>query len=215
MKEIVIWGATGQAKVLHEFITGEYEIIALIDQNKEVISPFAQVPLFHSWKEFQTKLDQTLSNEKFFAVAIGGIYRGRERQQIHELLVAAGLKPANLIHPEAYIASDALMGEGNQIMAKAVLCAEVKIGSQCLINTAATVDHESLLGNGVHICPGAHLLGDVHIGNYVTVGAGAIILPHIKVGEGAVIGAGSVVLEDVAPNTVMVGNPGKIIKQLE
>lgn len=53
----------------------------------------------------------------------------------------------------------------------------------------------------------------LNIGNDVWIGANAIILPSVNtIGNGAVIGAGAVVTKDVAPYTVVAGNPAKIIK---
>lgn len=56
---------------------------------------------------------------------------------------------------------------------------------------------------------------DVHICRNAWIGAGAIILPGVTVGENAVVGAGSVVTKDVPANTVAVGNPAKVIKELD
>lgn len=54
----------------------------------------------------------------------------------------------------------------------------------------------------------------IEIGNDVWIGGGAILCPGVKVGEAAVIGAGSVVTKDVPPNTVVAGNPCKVIKNM-
>jgi UDP-2-acetamido-3-amino-2,3-dideoxy-glucuronate N-acetyltransferase len=48
-----------------------------------------------------------------------------------------------------------------------------------------------------------------------SIGAGAIIICGNTIGEGALVGAGSVVTKDVPPNTVVVGNPAKIIKKVK
>lgn len=55
--------------------------------------------------------------------------------------------------------------------------------------------------------------GPVTIGNDVWVGARAIILSGVTIGDGAVIGAGAVVTRDVAPYSVMVGNPAKAVRK--
>ena len=55
--------------------------------------------------------------------------------------------------------------------------------------------------------------GDVIIGNDVWIGYGANILSGVKVGDGAVIGAFSLVTKDVAPYTVVGGNPAKEIRK--
>ncbi len=55
----------------------------------------------------------------------------------------------------------------------------------------------------------------ITIGDDVWVGGGVIILPGITIGEHAVVGAGSVVTKDVAPYTVVAGNPAKMVRKLE
>lgn len=54
----------------------------------------------------------------------------------------------------------------------------------------------------------------VHIGKNAWIGAGATILPGITVGDNAVVGAASVVTRDVAPDTIVVGNPARFIKRI-
>ena len=57
--------------------------------------------------------------------------------------------------------------------------------------------------------------GRVEIKHDAWIGAGVIILPNITIGEYAIVGAGSVVTKDVPPKSVVVGNPAKVIKQLD
>ena len=47
------------------------------------------------------------------------------------------------------------------------------------------------------------------------IAAGAIICPGVTIGENSVVAAGAVVTKDVADNTVVGGNPAKIIKHIE
>lgn len=54
----------------------------------------------------------------------------------------------------------------------------------------------------------------VTIGKNCWIGAGAIVLPGVTIGDNVVIGAGSVVTKDVAPNSVAVGNPCKVIREI-
>ena len=52
----------------------------------------------------------------------------------------------------------------------------------------------------------------VHIGDKVWIGARAIVLSGVSIGEGAVVGCGSVVTKDVAPWTVVAGNPARLVR---
>ncbi len=51
-----------------------------------------------------------------------------------------------------------------------------------------------------------------YVGNDVWIGHGAIIIAGVKIGDGAIVAAGSVVTKDVAPCTIVGGNPAKFIK---
>ena len=61
---------------------------------------------------------------------------------------------------------------------------------------------------------GLELGKNIEIGDDTWIGGGAIICPGIKIGQRAVIGAGSVVTKNVLPDTVVAGNPCKVIKNL-
>ena|ERR1700722_16857056 len=47
-----------------------------------------------------------------------------------------------------------------------------------------------------------------------SIGSGATILSNLTVGENAIVGAGSVVTRDVPPNTIVVGNPAKVLRSI-
>jgi maltose O-acetyltransferase len=55
----------------------------------------------------------------------------------------------------------------------------------------------------------------VDIGKRVFVGAGAIILPGSRIGDDAIVGAGAVVRGDVPARTLVVGNPAKVVSDVE
>ncbi len=55
--------------------------------------------------------------------------------------------------------------------------------------------------------------GNTVIGNDVWIGQNAVILPGVTIGDGAIIGANSVVGSDIAPYTIVAGNPAKAIRK--
>jgi len=55
--------------------------------------------------------------------------------------------------------------------------------------------------------------GDTVIGNDVWIGQNAVILPGVHIGDGAIIGANSVVGSNVAPYTIVIGNPVKVLRK--
>jgi sugar O-acyltransferase (sialic acid O-acetyltransferase NeuD family) len=210
MKEIIFWGATGQAIVLHDFIErAGYRLVALFDKNKELNSPFQNIPLFNS-----EELDSWISagNKNIhFAIAIGGS-NGMDKMNLHEKLVEKGLLPATLIHDSAFVSGEAELGDGCQVLAQAAVIARTKLGRSCIVNTAASVDHECILGDAVHVAPGARVAGCVEIGSYSFIGTGAVVMPRIKIGENVIVGAGAVVTKNISSGKVAYGNPAKVIR---
>lgn len=55
----------------------------------------------------------------------------------------------------------------------------------------------------------------IKIGNNVFIGMNSTILPGVQIGDNVIIGAGTVVRGNVPPNSVLIGNPGKVIGNIQ
>lgn len=124
------------------------------------------------------------------------------------------------------------MGPGSLVYAPLTVVRPhmVKIGrysivmNGCLMMAAGGIT----IGDYVQIAANVQLISNNHdlqdrmiitckpvtIGHRVWIGAGSIILPGVTVGENAVVGAGSVVTKDVPPDTIVAGNPARIIRRI-
>ena len=120
----------------------------------------------------------------------------------------------NVIHPSSTISPYATVGEGNMILHGTIIQAASRIGNHVILNTGSQVDHDCIIGDFVHIAPGAILCGGVQVGEGSLIGTGAIIIPGKKVGAWSVIGAGSVVIDNIPDYVVAVGNTAKVIKRV-
>ncbi|MGH9395764.1 MAG: acetyltransferase [Terriglobia bacterium] len=210
LKRIVFWGATGHAKVLRELTDRlGYNLVAIFDNDTEVQPPFSDVPIYYTEAGFREWKSKNGDLETAGLVAIGGA-RGRDRADIQRFFERNGVQPITAVHPTAFVASNAVLSKGCQVLANASVCAEAVIGEASIVNTSASVDHESVLGRGVHIAPGAALAGCVRVGDYSLVGIGAVVLPRIKIGSNVIVGAGAVVTKDIPDGKVAFGNPARI-----
>lgn len=214
-KKCFFWGVAGQAKVLNEFISDfGYRLTWLFDNNPKIPNKVEGVPVLGSWKDFFAWTKKTKKPENIgFLVAIGGIEMGKVRVELQEKISKEGFKPLTVWHSSSYIAKNAKIGAGSQILAHATICAGTRLGKACIVNTGAQIDHDCVIEDGVHIMPGAILAGEVAVERFASIGSGAVILPKVTVGEGAIVGAGTVVTKNVKPYTVVVGVPARVLRK--
>jgi acetyltransferase-like isoleucine patch superfamily enzyme len=86
---------------------------------------------------------------------------------------------------------------------------EVVIGDDTLIAWDVVIMDRSYHALG----PGPEQPEPVRIGRRVWVGCRSTILPGVEIGDGAVVAAGSVVTKDVAPRTLVAGNPARVVRE--
>ncbi|HHX8350777.1 TPA: sugar O-acetyltransferase [Vibrio diabolicus] len=82
-----------------------------------------------------------------------------------------------------------------------------------------------MIGPNVTLCTAGHPIDaatrytyeefakPIYIADKVWIGANVVVLPGVSIGFGAVVGAGSVVTKDVPENTVVIGNPARVVKE--
>ena len=88
----------------------------------------------------------------------------------------------------------------------------ITIGEGCLFGPAVTI---ATVGHPINPNYRAYMYADgVTIGNNVWVGGGVTICPGVTIGENSVIGAGSVVVHDIPANSIAVGNPARVLRQI-
>lgn len=145
------------------------------------------------------------------AGAVIAIGHNATRLRLAEVARAAGLALPTLVHPAALVSAHARLGEGVQVMARAVIGPEASLGALCLINTGAIVEHECVLAAGVHLGPGTVLCGGVLIGALSLIGAGVTVAPGQRIGADAVVGAGAAVAGPVPDGARFGGVPARPI----
>lgn len=201
-----VWGGKSKLRILLPYL------MSMIRRPDYVFDPFLESMEFpidghHFTDESEISRYATLCDA--FVVAIGGQH-GKRRCEIAELLKSDyGLRPLMMLHPKSYVCDTAKFGEGLMMMPGSVIHSYTSLGSQCIVNTNASIDHECQIGNGVHFMGGSVCTGRVRIGDYATIGSNATILPDLEVGEGAFIGAGAVVTKNVPDGAVVVGVPAR------
>ena len=117
-----------------------------------------------------------------------------------------------------------------EIQKNAFIGKNCKIQSHSFICEGVTIEDEAFVGHGVMFINDKYPRSTTESGGLQTeedwkvvptlikrrasIGSNATILCGVTVGEGAIVGAGSVVTEDVPPETIVAGNPAKVIRKI-
>jgi len=137
----------------------------------------------------------------------------------HRQAIVAELDDLGITHrpavldPTTPMAASVMVAEGVFVNAGGVIGGEVQLERFVLVNRGTSIGHHSVLEAFSTVGPGVTIPAAVLIESGAFIGAGAVLAPSVRVGRNSVVGAGAVVVRDVEPNTVVVGNPAKVIRR--
>ena len=199
MRKLAIIGASGHGRVVADIArkNGYSEIVFLDDD--ENIHECGGYPV----------IGKSVEAGMIDADVIVGIGNASVRRRIQESIPDEKL--IILIHPDAVVEEDIVIGTGTVVMAGTVINPGARIGKGCIINTCSCVDHDCEVGDYVHIAVGSHLCGTVSVGNGTWIGAGATVSNNVSICSNCMIGAGSIVVKNIDLAGTYFGVPARSI----
>ncbi len=169
--------------------------------------------VFGDWEDIQPTLDANKDN--IVDVVIENDCRNSAIPLLDTKNVKARIEPGSIIREQVEIGDNAV------IMMGAIINIGAVIGSGTMIDMGAILGGRATVGKNCHVGAGAVLAGVVEppsaspviVEDDVLIGANAVVLEGVRIGQNSVVAAGSIVVEDVPPNSVVAGIPGRVIKQ--
>jgi len=205
--KIFIFGASGHGKVVIDIIEkqGIYEIAFLVDDNSAL-----KGSRFFGYDVIGGREDllSLSARPSHCIVAVGN---NQFRSAIASWLEEKSFQFISAAHPTACLGRGVFVDAGSVIMASAVVNSDSHVGRNVIINTRASIDHDCIIEDNVHLAPGTTLCGAVRVGGSTFVCAGATVIPNISIGKNVTIAAGATVIKNVPDNVTVAGVPARVI----
>jgi sugar O-acyltransferase (sialic acid O-acetyltransferase NeuD family) len=194
-----IHGAGGHAHV----------IASLLDARAIFVVPEPQGPEQIRDVEFFERIDQYRGSDIYI-----GIGDNADRRRIFERYQVLGVRVATCVAPNAFVARDAVLGQGVLLCPGAVVNSRAVLGDNTIVNTLSSVDHDCFLGSHSQVTAGVTFGGWVRVGENCFFGVKSAVVPRVTIGKGVVVMAGALVTQSLPDGVLAGGSPARALRQL-
>lgn len=216
MKKIIILGTGGNCIDILDAIneinllaqTPVYDCIGFLDD-----TPDNQNKEFYGVKVIGQLTDAAKFTDTFFVNGIGSPLNFWKKGVIINKTGIPFERFETIIHPSAVVSKMSTIGFGTVVLQNVVIASNVKIGNHVIILPNSILSHDDIVGDYTCITGGVCISGGVVIGSSCYIGTNSTIIGNITIGDNSMIGMGSVLLNNVEANSVMIGNPAKLLRK--
>lgn len=204
MKDIFVFGIGHHPNAVIDVAiqTGNFKIRGIVREDPETRTFNAECLNWAQLRESDVRAGVVAYNDNFM----------RARKVAEILREFPDFEFVTLVHPSAQIGEDVEIGPGSVIMPGAIINVGSQVSAHVIVNTRASIDHESRVGDYASLAPAATLCGLVEVGESTAIGPGATVIHRVKIGAHTVIGAGTVVVRDIPSHVVAYGNPCRAVR---
>lgn len=216
MKKLVIFGGRGIGMIATSIANdlGYFKVLGFLNDVEQIgsmVGRHNKVPVIGKTEDYINYLDD---KDTYFFIGYVGL---QNEKQVYEKISALKIPPerfATLIHPTAIIPKGfCSIGNGVLIAPLAIVSPDTTIGDNCMLLANSILGHDATMERFAHIGSNSVIGGKVLLGKAVHIGTNATLRENITIGDYALVGAGSVVLQSVEENTIVAGNPARLLRK--
>jgi sugar O-acyltransferase (sialic acid O-acetyltransferase NeuD family) len=198
-RKVYIHGAGGHAHVM----------ASLLDARPTFVVPDPVGPDQIRDVEFFERIDEFRGQDIYV-----GIGDNADRRRLFERHRSLGVRVATCVAPNAFVARDAVLGEGVLLCPGAVVNSRAVLGDNTIVNTLSSVDHDCVLGNHSQVTAGVTFGGWVRVGENCFFGVKSAVVPRVTIGNDVVVMAGALVTQSLPDGVLAGGSPARALRQI-
>ena len=162
--KLISMGAGGYGRVVAELAeqTGKYNQILFLDDNSTDEKVIGKCEAYECH----------IAEDTEFYVAFGA---NAFRMNWLNTLMDNGANIATIIHPTAYVSPTAKIGVGSAVLPKAIVNTNTVVNKGVIVNCGAAIDHDCIIGDGVHVCLNAVVKAENNIPELLKIEACTVI----------------------------------------
>jgi len=170
-------------------------------------SPHRNEDAVSNWPALGTEDTYEFKPNDYVVIAIG---EPKIRRKIGMKLIERGAKFFNIIHPTAFLAETAKIGQGVIIGPSCYVASKTVLHDQVVMHATSQVGHDSNLEAYSVLCPYSALSGFCNVGEACFLGTGAAMAPQTSIGAHSKVAAGSFQIQkSIEAGSLVFGNPSE------
>ncbi len=190
---LVIFGSKGTALELEDYITsllpGEFSFVKRVYIEDDLIA--------------KNNLTAYLNDADVQLQYIFGVMDFEWRKKaLDQIAKYSNFTPYSFIHPNAFVASTAVIGKGVFIHANVTVSTECVIEDHVLLHMNSSVGHHSKISSHATLLPGVRVSGNVTIGERCIIGSNSVVFQGVSIGDDNRIDCLSYIKSDLSENMI-------------